>query len=480
MALLAVALLATAQTADAAAPTLAQITAHLRTASQYDDPAAKVPTAQRKAIDAAIKKAAGRKRIVRVAVLSATPPDGPRDTAATRLRVRLKLHGTVIVALPTGVLVASLNVSGARLAQVRSAVAGKTGAAGARLAVAALLAPPAPPASTTPTTTTTTTTATTPAKSGGSSGIATWIYLVIAAVVLLVIVTLVALRARTRDVRRRGGGSLIVGARALLQGRLDELGERLAETAVGVSEREDLSLSEHHRSAADTVSDVRASIGKLDGPPAFRNAHARLDEAEWHLGVVQAHIDGLGEPTRPESGHPARCFFNAEHGLASVEIELELPGVRTVSVGICAADAVRLARGEEPEVGAVQVGRRTLPWAAAPTWYGGWGWGPDDLPVLRYHGSPVFSSRAQLDAFSDSVASPRTITVRPAPSEPFQTPSDLEVEAPVAAFIPDPEDEELVDESDLDAEGDELDDEDAPFDEDAAESDDDPQGPPEA
>jgi hypothetical protein len=114
-----------------------------------------------------------------------------------------------------------------------------------------------------------------------------------------------------------------------------------------------------------------------------------------------------------------------------VEIDLELPGVRTVAVGICAADAVRLSRGEEPDVGAVTVGRRSLPWAAAPTWYGGWGWGQDDLPALRYHGVPVFSSRAQLDEF----AGPRSITVRPAPVA--SDPDDLAVEAPVARFIPD-------------------------------------------
>jgi hypothetical protein len=437
MALLAVALLALAPAADAAAPTLAEITVHLRTASQYDDVAAKVSPAQRKAIDAAIARAEKAKRIVRVAVLATPPSDAPRDTAAPRLRTRLKLSGTVIVALPASVQVASLNVSGARLAQVRAAVVGKGGPAGARLAINALLAPPKKPATTT-TTTTTTTTATAPAKSK-SSGLATWIYIAIAAVVVVIAAALVALRARTRRVRRRGGGSLIAGARALLQGRLEGLGEGLAATAVGVSEREDRALTEHHREAADIVSDVRASIGRLDGPPAFRNAHAQLDEAEWHLGVVQAHLDGSAEPPSPEAGHPARCFFNADHGLGSVEIELEVPGVRTVSVGVCADDAVRLARGDEPEVGAVTVGRRSLPWAAAPTWYGGWGWGQDDLPALRYHGQPVFTSRAQLDTFSDSVSSRRSITVRPAPSEPVDTsdPGSLEIEAPVARFIPD-------------------------------------------
>jgi hypothetical protein len=440
MALLAVALLALVPAADAAAPTLAQITARLRTASQYDDVAAKVSPAQHRAIDRAISKAAKAKRIVRVAVLSAAPPDGPRETAAPRLRSRLKLAGTMIVALPTSVQVASLNVSGARLAQVRAAVAGKGGPSGARLAIKALLAAPKLPTSTTPTTSTPTTT---PAAKSKSSGLSKWIYIAIAIVVLALVAVLVALRARTRRVRRRGGGTLIAGARALLQGRLEGLGEGLAATAVGVSEREDRELSQHHADAAEIVSEVRASIGRLDGPPAFRHAHGLLDDAEWHLGVVQSHIDGTGEPPRPESGHPARCFFDAEHGLGHVEIELELPGVRTVSVAICAADAVRLSRGEEPEVGAVVVGRRSLPWAAAPTWYGGWGWGQDDLPALRYHGAPVFSSRAQLDAFSETGSTPRSITVRPAPSEPTagSDPESFEVEAPVARFIPDDEPE---------------------------------------
>jgi hypothetical protein len=400
---------ALAPAAEAASPTLAQITARLRTSAQYDDPGAKVTAAQRAAITNAINQARTKKRIVRVAILARVPSDAPGATAARRLRARLKLAGTVIVALPAGTQIASLNVGGKRLLQARTLVQHKGGFAGALAAINALTAPLAPPGTTTPTTTT----ATTPATSSSGGGVSTWIYIAIAAVVLALAAVLTALRIRTRRVRRRGGGNLIEGARALLQGRLDGLGEVLATTAVGVSEREDLALTSHHRNAAETVSEVRSSIGRLDGPPAFRAAHGRLDDAEWHLGVVEAHLGQGGEPPRPESGHPARCFFNAEHGLATVEIELELPGVRTVSVGICAADAVRLSRGEEPEVGAVTVGRRRLPWAAAPTWFGGWGWGQDDLPTLRYHGQPIFASTSQLDAFAGTTSTGTVSRVRP-------------------------------------------------------------------
>jgi hypothetical protein len=457
VALIAAATFALAPAADAASPTLAQITARLRTSAQYDDPAAKVTAAQRAAITTAINDARTKKRIVRVAILTKVPSDAPGATAARRLRARLKLAGTVIVALPKSVQIASLNVGGKRLVQARNLVQGKGGVAGGLTAIRALTAPLAPPSTTT---TPTGTTATTPATtSGGGGGVATWIYIAIAAIVLALAAVLTALRVRTRRVRRRGGGSLIEGARALLQGRLDGLGALLAATAVGVSERDDLALTSHHRNAAETVSEVRSSIGRLDGPPAFRAAHGRLDDAEWHLGVVEAHLGQGGEPPRPESGHPARCFFNAGHGLATVEIELELPGVRTVSVGICAADAVRLSRGEEPEIGAVTVGRRRLPWAAAPTWYGGWGWGQDDLPTLRYHGQPIFASTSQLDAFAGTTSTGAVSRVRaivPA-SDPL---SDLEPadehELPGMDADDDPfegggigEHEELLDEPDV-------------------------------
>jgi hypothetical protein len=77
-----------------------------------------------------------------------------------------------------------------------------------------------------------------------------------------------------------------------------------------------------------------------------------------------------------------------------------------VHVGVCAEDAVRLGRGQDPDVGVVAVGRRTLPWAAAPTWFGGWGFAQDDLPPLRYLGRPVFARGLTLDSLSRPAAPP--------------------------------------------------------------------------
>ena len=68
---------ALAPAAQAASPTLAQITARLRTSAQYDDPAAKVTAAQKAAITKAINQARQKNRIVRVAILAVPPPDAP-------------------------------------------------------------------------------------------------------------------------------------------------------------------------------------------------------------------------------------------------------------------------------------------------------------------------------------------------------------------------------------------------------------------
>ena len=140
MALLAVALLGLVPAADAAAPTLAQITARLRTASQYDDARGKGL-----ARPAPGDRQQRSRRLRRPSASCASrcspapPPDAPRATAAPRLRSRLKLTGTMIVALPDERPGRLAERVGRAARQVRAAVVGKGGPSGARLAIKALL-----------------------------------------------------------------------------------------------------------------------------------------------------------------------------------------------------------------------------------------------------------------------------------------------------------------------------------------------------
>jgi hypothetical protein len=392
--LAALALFCAAQ-APAAPPTLSQIVTALQAAPSYVDPAASLNASGK----AQLRRIANsRKARVRLVLLSAVP-SGARSESQTASAIRraLRFPGAVAVAFPDNVAVAGANTPKLRAA----AAAARDKRRLAALVTFAVRYTPVttkPKPKPNPVTTTTATTSTTGTESD-DSGLAWWAYLLIALVVVMIVAGILLLRARRGGRGHRGTG-LIEAARALALQRVQRLGRDLAESAMQVSERDDPAIAQHHRRAADAVAEVRSQLPELDGPPAFRQANEQLDEAEWHLGVAVAHLEGTAEPPRPESGHPARCFFDAEHGLATVEIPLELPGIRTVKVGVCAADAVKLSRGQDPDVGVVTVGRRSLPWAAAPTWFGGWGWGQDDLPALRYNGRAVFATSLRVDTLS--------------------------------------------------------------------------------
>jgi hypothetical protein len=346
---------------------------------------------------------------MRLALLSAVPDGAPNAAAAaSAIRTRLKsYHGVVALSFVDAKLAASAaSNSGAKITAARTAAGSKHNVA-ALLAFADAYAPPPAGQNTGTSPTGTQTTATGGTTAGGGGGGFPWWGWIVAVLAVLAVLAGFSI-FRSRSAKAHGGGQLVGTARNLATQRVLDLGSRLAESAVPVADRDDATIAQHHRRAADLVSQVRADLPGYDGPPGFRQANEELDEAEWHLGVALAHLEGTAEPPRPEAGRPARCFFDAEHGLATVEITLELPGVRSVKVGSCAADAVRLTRGEEPQVGLVTVGRRRLPWAAAPTWFGGWGWGIDDLPALRYENRPVFATSLTLD----SLTQPTSGTVR--------------------------------------------------------------------
>ena len=225
------------------------------------------------------------------------------------------------------------------------------------------------------------------AAPGGGTGTWVWALAAVGAAVLLFV--LVRLRGGLR--RATHSVSDIADGREILIARGRRVTETLTELADIVAEREDEGASKQHARALDVVASARSRIGKVSGPRVMAKAHAELDEAEWLIGVLGARLDGFVEPLRQRNGMPATCFFDGEHGFATVEVDLEGIGLQRVPVRSCAACAVALVRGERPRVGSVQLGGRAIPWPAAPRWCGSYAWTVKDLKHLCYDGTPLFA-----------------------------------------------------------------------------------------
>ena len=204
---------------------------------------------------------------------------------------------------------------------------------------------------------------------------------------------LVYMLFRMRRTRRGSHISLtdISDGRELLIARGRRVTGELTELAEPIAERDDENATRQHQRALDVVASARSRIGRASGQRTQTKAHQELDEAEWLIGVLRARLDGFVEPMQPRPGVPATCFFDGEHGLATVEVDLEGIGLQRVPVRSCAACAVGLVRGERPRVGTVELGGRAIPWPTAPRWCGSYGWPQKDLRHLYYDGMPLFA-----------------------------------------------------------------------------------------
>jgi hypothetical protein len=227
------------------------------------------------------------------------------------------------------------------------------------------------------------------AAAAPGSGTGTWVWILAAIGAVVLVFALVRLRAG-----RSGGHSSmtdVADGREILIARGRRVTEQLTTLADVVAEREDEGATTRHQRALDVVTEARGRIGRTAGQRVQAKAHHDLDEAEWLIGVLRARLDGFVEPAQTPAGVPATCFFDAEHGFAAVEVDLDGIALQRVPVRTCASCAVTLVRGERPHVGTVAIGGHTIPWAAAPRWCGSHGWAAKDLKHLSYDGVPIFT-----------------------------------------------------------------------------------------
>jgi hypothetical protein len=223
---------------------------------------------------------------------------------------------------------------------------------------------------------------------GGTSW---WMWVVLA--LLLAGIALVALRMRARSHeqrRRRRGGSLWT-AREFHGDRLEALAARHAAlTEETTRDIEDPEAAEHLQTAGARILALRRTLATLASPRELRAFAGELDAVEWEILWVEHRLSDHAPPAPIARGFPGLCFFSHEHGLGTEAIELRRPDGTVATVYVSPANRLALERGDAPEVSMVHVSAKMVPWPAAPSWYGAYGWNPDDLPGLEYDGEQIW------------------------------------------------------------------------------------------
>ncbi|GAA3045552.1 hypothetical protein GCM10020000_26570 [Streptomyces olivoverticillatus] len=122
--------------------------------------------------------------------------------------------------------------------------------------------------------------------------------------------------------------------------------------------------------ALDTYEEAKSKMAAAGKPQDVKGVTESLDEGRFALATLAARRTGAPLPERR-----LPCFFDPRHGPSTQDVQWAPPGGAMRTVPACAADAARVAEGEEPLARQVQTAAGPQPyWNAGPA-YGPWaGW----------------------------------------------------------------------------------------------------------
>jgi uncharacterized membrane protein YgcG len=177
------------------------------------------------------------------------------------------------------------------------------------------------------------------------------------------VIGLIVTASRRR--RRREEEADLAEVRASAEEDVTRLGEDI--TAVDVTGGPGV---EDYRAALDSYDHAKAALAAARRPEDLAAVSEALEEGRWRLARVRAVL--AGDPP-PERRPP--CFFNPQHGPSVTDIVWEPPGGAPREVPVCAADADRVQRGDDPDYRQVLVGGNRVPYWQAPPMWGPWAGG---------------------------------------------------------------------------------------------------------
>ncbi|MEU8582145.1 hypothetical protein [Streptomyces abikoensis] len=122
--------------------------------------------------------------------------------------------------------------------------------------------------------------------------------------------------------------------------------------------------------ALDAYEDAKSRMAAAGRPEEVQGVTETLDNGRFALATLAARRTGAPLPERR-----LPCFFDPRHGPSVQDVQWAPPGGALRTVPACAADAARLADGQEPMTRQVQTEAGPQPyWNAGPA-YGPWAGG---------------------------------------------------------------------------------------------------------
>jgi hypothetical protein len=191
---------------------------------------------------------------------------------------------------------------------------------------------------------------------GGGSNVGWWPLLVVAGVALLAFRGFRRRRAAAGDaaeVKEAAREDLVA-----LAEDVQELEPRVAGNAEAQRDY-DAALEQYARASS--------AFDRARTPEQLQPVAEALDEGRWLMATAEARLEG-----RPLPERRAACFFDPRHGPSVRDVEWAPPGGQPREVPACAACALRVEEGEEPQSRHVLVGGAAMPYWAAGPMYGGY------------------------------------------------------------------------------------------------------------
>ena len=158
----------------------------------------------------------------------------------------------------------------------------------------------------------------------------------------------------------------------------------------------DPEAKQHYGLAVERYSRADEALQRARRPEDLRPVSELLEEGRWAMEAARAEM-----ANRPAPERRSPCFFDPRHGPSVTDVEWAPPGGQPRPVPACAADAVRIEDGQEPNTRRVPVNGELVPyWQAGPAF----GPGPGGSSAAVCY--PACSSARCSAALSGALASP--------------------------------------------------------------------------